>query len=264
MAAMNEALVHLLAQPLWVFISVLSRLSPVLMLAPPTRSLAIPMRIRALVALAAAALLTPVVMSQAMPMPTDMIHLVLAVAKEALLGLLLGTVVMMAIMGMQIAGQIASHLAGFDMATAADPGSSDDIPVISNLLGWLAMILLLILGGHRQLLECCLESFARYPVGMVTLHEDWWREAVHVLQHAFEVGIRAAAPMGIALLLANLVTGLLARTLPQLNVLAVGFNINALALLTLLLITMGGISYVFQYELSSWIASCHRIVATDP
>ncbi len=261
---MGDALLGLLSQPLWVFISVLARLSPPLMLAPPTRSSAVPMRVRALIAFGMSALLTPLAFDSATPMPGDIIHIAIAIACELLLGILLGSVIVLAIACLQIAGQSVGHLAGFDMATALDPNSEEEMPVISNMLGWMSMAILLLLGGHRQLLECCMDSYQRYPAGGVFFEESWLEELVLVTKHTFEIGIRAAAPLATALLLSNLVTGLLARTLPQLNVLAIGFNINALALLTLLFMSLGSVTWVFQHELVVWVASCQRIASGGP
>ncbi|MCA9132212.1 MAG: flagellar biosynthetic protein FliR [Planctomycetales bacterium] len=260
---MSDILLGLLSQPLWVFLTVLARLSPPLMLAPPTRSSAVPMRFRALLAIAAAALLMPLAYDTARPMPGDILNISLAMACEALLGLLLGSVILLAITCLQVAGQSVGHLAGFDMATALDPGSNEEMPVVSNMLGWLAMAILLLVGGHRQLLECCLDSYARYPAGGVFFEVSWLEEIESILRHTFVIAIRAAAPLATALLLSNLVTGLLARTLPQLNVLAIGFNINAIALLTLLFLALGGVTWVFQQELSVWLESCHRIASLD-
>ncbi len=256
---MGEALIGLLSQPLWVFLTVLARIGPVLMLAPPTRSSAVPIRVRALVAIGISAILSPIAMARARPMPTDLIHLAIPMACEVLLGILLGSVILLAVTCLQIAGQSIGHLAGFDLATSIDPGSDEEMPVISNLLGWLAMAILLLVGGHRQLLECCLQSYDRYPAGGVLFDESWLREIVMVTRHTFEIGIRAAAPLATALLMSNLVTGLLARTLPQLNVLAIGFSINAMALLTLLFLSIGSVTWVFQSELAIWIDSCRRI-----
>jgi flagellar biosynthetic protein FliR len=256
---MSDMLLGLLSQPLWVFLTVLARISPPLMLAPPTRSAAVPMRFRALLAIGVAALLAPLAFTGARPMPPDLLNLSIAMAGEVLLGVLLGSIILLAVTCLQVAGQSIGHLAGFDLATAADPGSDEEMPVISNMLGWLAMAILLLVGGHRKLLECCLESFSRYPAGGVVFQDSWLEEIVAVLSHTFVIGIRAAAPMATALLLANLVTGLLARTLPQLNVLAIGFNINAMALLTLLFMSIGGVTWLFQHELVVWIDSCHRI-----
>ena len=260
---MGELLTGMLSQPLWVFLSVLARLSPPLMMAPPTRSTAVPRRIRVLIAICAALLATPIVMSNASVMPGNVLTIALSLGAEVILGVLLGSTMLLAVTSLQIAGQAIGHLAGFDLATAADPSSEEDIPVISNLLGWVAIIILLILGGHRVLMDCCLQSFEKYPVGEVVFATNWLEEFQSVLSQTFVIGVRAAAPLATALLLANLVTGLLARTLPQLNVLAIGFNINALALLMLLMMSIGSIAWVYQQELSVWLDSCRRIVEIE-
>ncbi|QDV27731.1 flagellar biosynthetic protein FliR [Aureliella helgolandensis] len=261
---MGDMLLSVLSQPLWIFISVLARISPPLMMAPPTRSSAVPVRVRGLIAVSAAALVTPVALSGAQPMPGDILNIALSLVGELLLGGVLGSILLLAITSLQIAGQAIGNLAGFDLATSIDPSSDEEMPVISNMLGWLAMVILLLMGGHRELMECCLESFTRYPVGSVVFEARWLEEFDSVLRHTFVIGIRAAAPLATALLLSNLITGLLARTLPQLNVLAIGFNINAMALLMLLFLAVGGVSWVYQTELSVWIDSCHRIVASSP
>lgn len=261
---MNDAMLGLLSQTVWVFMSVLARVGPTLMIAPPTRTGAIPMRVRALLSIAAAFVATPLAIANAARMPSDILNISLGLASEAMLGMLLGSIVMLAILSLQIAGQAASHLAGFDMANAADPASDEQMPVISTLLGWLAIVILLAAGGHRQMMECCLDSFGTYPAGKVIFEAHWLTEFRELLSHTFVIGVRAAAPMATALLLSNLVTGLLARTLPQLNVLAIGFNINAMALLLLIFLAIGGIAWVFQTELSTWLNACHRIVLSSP
>lgn len=258
---MGDALLGLLSQPIWVFITVLARISPPLILAPPTRTAAVPTRFRALLAIGVAAMVAPIAFDSAKPMPPDVLNIAIAMAGEVLLGILLGSVLMLAVTSLQVAGQMVGHLAGFDLATSVDPGSNEEMPVISNMLGWLAMVIVLIVGGHRIMLECCLDSFTTYPVGGVQFTSAWLQEFEAVLRHTFVIGVRAAAPLAVAMLLANLTTGLLARTLPQLNVLAIGFNINALALLVLIFVSTGSITWVFQNELTVWIESCQRIVA---
>ena len=260
---LGDAVVSILSQPLWVFLTVLARMSPALMLAPPTRSTSVPMRFRALLAIGTAALIAPVAFATATPMPVDLIHLVIAMVGEVLLGVLLGSIILLTVTSVQLAGQSIGHLAGFDIATSVDPSSNEDMPVVSNLLGLLAMAILILAGGHRQLLECCLESFGRYPAGGVYFETHWLQEYEYLVRHTFIIGIRAAAPLATALLLANILTGLLTRTLPQLNVLAIGFNINAMALLVLLFVSIGSVTWVYQTELTVWIDSCHRVVAQD-
>ena len=51
-----------------------------------------------------------------------------------------------------------------------------------------------------------------------------------------------------ALLLATLVLGLIGRTLPQINILAVGFSVNSLLTLGCLFTTVGAIVWAFPLE----------------
>ena len=69
-------------------------------------------------------------------------------------------------------------------------------------------------------------------------------------------GVRVAAPVVAALLLSNLVTGLISRTLPQINVLAIGLSINALAMLVVLALTIGSAGLIFRHELAMAV---HRL-----
>jgi len=55
------------------------------------------------------------------------------------------------------------------------------------------------------------------------------------------------------LLLSTLVLGLIGRTLPQINILAVGFGINSLLTLVCLFTTIGAIAWAFPQQASAAI-----------
>ena len=63
------------------------------------------------------------------------------------------------------------------------------------------------------------------------------------------LGVRAAAPATVALLLATLVMGLISRTLPQLNILAVGFGLNAMVTFGSIAVSLGGLAWMFQEQI---------------
>ncbi len=222
----------------------------------------IPKRVKALLAVAIALVIMPVAWNNSTPFPGNLPAMVIALACEALLGLLIGSIILLAVTSMEIAGQAIGHLAGIDMAEAIDANAEENASILSSLLGWFAVGLLLTMGGHRQLMDCSLQSFERYPAGNVRPESFWLDELDDMFRHALVIGVRAAAPVGTALLMANLITGLIARTLPQLNVLAIGFNINVSAMFVALIISIGGLGWIFQTELAVWIESCQTIV--DP
>ena len=240
--------------------AILARVSPVLMMSPPTRSSGVPARVRAGLAVGMAAMLTPIAMPHAAAMPRDLINILIRLGAEVLLGMVIGSVVLLAVSALQLAGQAIGHLAGFDVAEAMDPTTEENMSILASIMGWLAMGVLLTVGGHRQVIDSCLESCTVYPAGGVVPDEQWLQKLDELMQHTLRVGIRAAAPVGTALLLANLLTALIARTLPQLSVLAVGFNINAFVMLLLLILSISGMAWVFQSELAVWIEGARQMV----
>jgi flagellar biosynthetic protein FliR len=69
---------------------------------------------------------------------------------------------------------------------------------------------------------------------------------INILSQSFALGIRAAAPILAAMLLSNLVLGLISRTLPQINVIAVGLGLNSLLALGVLCLSIGAVAWTFQ------------------
>ncbi len=71
-----------------------------------------------------------------------------------------------------------------------------------------------------------------------------------LVTQSFHVGIRAGAPVVAAVLLATLVLGLISRTLPQLNVMVVGFGLNAMLTFAVFSFALGAAMLVFQDQIA--------------
>jgi flagellar biosynthesis protein FliR len=125
------------------------------------------------------------------------------------------------------------------------------------------MALFLTLGGHRVVLGACLDSFNTYPAGGIFTEEYWLLHLPDLLLHSVSVGMRAAAPPAIALLLANFVTALIGRTLPQLNIMAIGFSLNVTIMILVLALSMASIGWVFQNELVDWVEKTTGLFPID-
>lgn len=258
-----EAFAPLLYGPLWTFLCVLGRTGPLMAMMPPIQGTAIPNRIKVLLALMVGASITPIAMSNATPLPEHLADLCVALAKELILGMLFGTAVLLIVTSLQIGGQVISSLASMDVAQAADPTTEDTIAVLSQMFSWFAIALFLILGGHRVILGACMDSFTFYPAGGVLTQEHWVLHLHDLLRHSVTIGMRAAAPPAIALLLANFVTAIIGRTLPQLNIMAIGFNLNVTVLMLVLIMSIASIGWVFQNELVGWVEKT-TILFSDP
>ncbi len=244
---------ELLLSHLVLFVLVLTRLSTLLM-AMPAVGVGVPKRVRALLAITLAVLLLPTISSDltaaTLPEIDNLIELSIAVAREALVGMLIGTVVQLLITGMQLAGELISSTGGMQLGDALDPTTRANMPALARMIGMLVTTVFIGAGGHRYMLAALMDSFQTMSPGNVSLHQGMMDLVIHELSVGMSAGIRLAAPVITALLLTNLVTGFISRTLPGLNVLAIGLNINAMAMLAVMAMAIGGASWIFSAELT--------------
>ena len=232
-----------------IFVLVLTRVGSLLMALPVLGTATVPMQVRALLAVGISLILTPLFWGQPVPQPENLLLLAGLMAREAVLGLALGMAVMILLSGMQLAGQLVSQTSGMTLADVANPNFETNVPLFSQILEMLALAIFFLVGGHRHVIDALLRSFTWMPPGHGKLPDNLVEALSAITAQSFEVGIRAAAPVMVALLLATLVVALISRTLPQLNAVAVGLNFNSLIVLGVLGLCLGSAAWVFQEEL---------------
>jgi flagellar biosynthesis protein FliR len=241
--------VNQLVAPLLVtFVLVLTRVGGLVMSAPIFGTSDIPVRVRAFLAIALAVLITPLQVHQTSTMPTSVIDLGLLMVAELIVGLVLGLGITLLFSGIQIAGQIISQIAGVQLADVINPTFDANVPVFSQILFYVALAVFVITGGHRQVMEALLDTFVSMPPGKVEVSDTLVEAFTNLLTQSFILGVRAAAPTMTALLLATLVLALLSRTLPQLNLMAVGFGLSSLVTFGTLSVSLGIAAWAFQEE----------------
>lgn len=251
------------ASSIVVFVLVLSRVGAMLALAPIWGSRAVPMRLRAMLAVAVALLVAP--LHQAALGRTDFWPVAFAIAQESVLGLAMGAVLTILFSSMQIAGQILAQTSGLSLAETYDPSQDESVPVFSQLLDQLSLAVFVLLGGHRQALQAVLDSFALMPPGKAELAPDLLMAVTEVLSASCALGIRVAAPVMLAMLVSNLVLGLVSRALPQLNMMNMGLGINALLALLVLSVAIGALPWLLDQDpLAIWRAPNEKLPAAAP
>jgi flagellar biosynthetic protein FliR len=113
-------------------------------------------------------------------------------------------------------------------------------------MSMVAMAVFVCIGGHRIVMAGLLDTFQTIPPGGATVPESISEAFVMIVSESFRLGIRAAVPVVTALLLSTLVLGLISRTLPQLNILMVGFGLNAMLAFATTALTLGAAVWAFQ------------------
>ncbi|HEY5312522.1 MAG TPA: flagellar biosynthetic protein FliR, partial [Pirellulales bacterium] len=149
------------------------------------------------------------------------------------------------------------QMSGMSLAEVYDP-SVESMPVFSAVLQVLATTIFVTIGGHRLLVQGLLDTFGSMPPGRPEMPAALVDLFSLLVMQSLELGIRAAAPACVALLLAHMVMGLISRTLPQINITSFGFGLNAMVTFGAMAVSLGSISWVFADQVQ---ASTEAILA---
>jgi len=151
----------------------------------------------------------------------------LLVIKEALVGLALGFASTFLFTAVSFAGRMIDTTMGFGFVEVADPMSEEQSTVLGQFQVILFTILFLLINGHYFLLITIQRSFdliplfsAVFPGGPMTA------QLTGMVANIFVLGIRLAAPVFVTLFLTELALGIVARTVPQMNIFFVGLPLK--------------------------------------
>ncbi len=222
-----------------VFLLMLTRISGLFMVSPFFGSLNIPVTFRAGIALACSVALFPMVDAMGpVKAPPTILAYTATVLGELLIGWLIGLVAFTSFAAINMAGKLMDMQVGFSIANVMDPTSGQQMPLIGSFLYNLTLIVFVVANGHHMLLAAIVGSFQAIPLmGLsigTTMTELFTRYTVGI----FLMGVQIALPVTFGLLLTNVGLGILARTMPQLNIFVVGVPLHILVGLFILMIVV--------------------------
>jgi flagellar biosynthetic protein FliR len=241
-------------QQFLVFTLVLTRVSGLVATAPIYGSGEVPPQIRVLLAFALSLVVAPSQIGAAVPFPETLLNWLVLAGGELLVGAALGLGVQILFQAGQVAGQLISQVSGMSLADVFNPSLDSTVPLFSQLLYLFTLAIFLLIGGHRLVMAGLLGTFDSIPLASGAIPLSLAETFTGLVASSMELGLRAAAPATTALLLATVILGLISRTLPQLNIMVVGFGINALVTLGTLSISLGAIAWIFQVQVEPFIA----------
>jgi flagellar biosynthetic protein FliR len=257
-----EALAQYLRLP--VFALVVSRLGGLLMFQPVFSALSVPIHLRVMLVLALGALMTPLVSLPAAA-PDRPLEMAFALGAELLLGLLLGVLTALCFVGLQMGGLLIAQESGLAFGQIVDPGSEEEETVVGVFYLQFAIVVFLIIGGHRALLSACLDTFETIPLlacpATRALDADVLCQALTL---SGQVAFRVAGPTLLALLLVNVALGFVSRTMPQLNILAVGFSLKGLLVFALMAASLPSAGAAFIDMLEAVFGLVNELIGVTP
>jgi flagellar biosynthetic protein FliR len=204
------------------FLLIFVRITGIFIMTPVFGSKNIPVSIKAGLALIITYILFPIVFNNAVIIPENFLPYLFIVIGELIIGLTIGFVSSLVFSAIQMSGQLLDMQIGFGVINIIDPQSGHQIPLVGNFKYMLALIVFLATNGHHVLLSALFASFKLIPVTGVVFHTALTNFMVDMVSGTFVIAMKISLPIIVSIIITDVALGILARTMPQMNIFVVG------------------------------------------
>ena len=209
-----------------MFFLVFLRVGAILMSMPIFKSKSIPILFKFGLALAAGIILFPLLDRSVFQVPDHLGNFVIGACAEILLGISIGMAVNLIFVGLQMAGQISGYQMGLALSQVMDPAEGQQVPLLAQFFQLFAFLIFLVLNAHHWFLIALADSFKLIPPFGFNLSGSVIEQLMSMAGNMFVITIKVGAPVIAALMLTSIAFGLIARTVPQMNILFVAMPLK--------------------------------------
>jgi flagellar biosynthetic protein FliR len=208
------------------FVLILTRISIVLFMLPIFGTALLPNLVKAALALTISVALFTVVRPDPNLFPENLVSGLNLIVSELIFGLVVGLTIRLFFAAIQLGGQLIGFQMGFAISNVLDPESGAQTPIVAHMGYWVALVIFLLLNGHHILLKALADSFSIVQVGSFAFGDGLFQKILEASGDMFAMAIRFGAPAIAALLFTSAAFGIVAKVVPQMNILIVAFPLK--------------------------------------
>jgi len=245
------------------FLLLFARIFALLRVAPLLSSNGFPSMARIALALFTGIILMPWFIGGGYPPPSTGLEFAGLLIGEVLLGILQGFFLVVIYSVFQIAGQFFSVQMGFGASQVFDPMAQEEIPILGQILNFLAMLVFLSIGGLNQIfLVHAYQGIQALNAWTVLGNGDFLSEELilslgSLFLHSFVMSL----PILGTLLMVSVSMGLMAKAAPQMNLLMIGFPISITVGFLMMATSLPFLAQAFNALIENSFAAMSRMIA---
>lgn len=226
------------------FMLVAFRLAGLFIAAPLLSSTLIPFRLKPFIVLALACAVYPLTPAWVPPASMSIVSLVPMIVGEALIGFVIGLLASLPLIAAETCGVIVGQQMGFGLAKVYNPEYDAETDVLGQGLFFVVFGAFLAMGGLESIFRSLVATFERIGPGGIGISQAPLETLVAVAASGLELAMRMSLPVVAAILLLVVVFAVIAKTMPAINIMSVGFTVKVLAGIAVLAIAIPTIARV--------------------
>ncbi len=165
---------------------------------------------------------------------------------EFMIGFTIGLVARLIFTAIEIAGEIIGFQMGFGIINVIDPQTSSHVPIIGQFQSIIATLVFLSINAHHYFIAAIAQSFKIIPPTKTILSNLLMDNLIRFSSAIFTLAIKIGAPLLLTLLITNIAMNILSKTIPQMNILIVGFPLTIAGGLLMLGISLPFFVYLME------------------
>jgi flagellar biosynthetic protein FliR len=262
-------------EELMCFFAVLVRYSVLIAVLPFTGDVQVPAPVKVLLSLAVSIALFPTLVASGQVRPADAAvwsaeagSLIGTVALEVIVALILGYTARLAFMAISFGGNLVGNFMGYGIASSYDPNQQSHTQVVAEFHMAIAMLIFLAIDGHHMMLRSALQSYQIVGIGGQWMMGDgraaMSQRLIQMCSEVLKFGIQLSAPIAIVVFAVNVIFGVMARAVPQLNILVMSVTISAFIGLIVMFLSLGelhGVTINILSRMGDWMDGILRAMA---
>lgn len=232
------------------FLFVLTRVAALFLFVPILGSASVPMRLKTAFILIMAIVIFPLVKSLPMPHSKGMFELAVYLSSEVAVGVIIAFIARLVFIAVEVAGTIVDFQMGFGVVNVIDPQTNSQVSITAQFQNILAVLLFLAFDAHHLFVQALVESFQLINPSKFGFSATTMDMMLRLFADSFAVAIKISAPVMAVLFFISVGLGLIARTVPQMNVFIVGFPLQIGAGLIMMGFTMTFFATIVKRQVS--------------
>jgi len=182
----------------------------------------VPMPVKALLGFFLSLIISSVIPCQNYVISCTLELFVLAL-QQVLTGVILGFVAGFVFDAIRMAGEFIDLQMGFGMANVFDPALQIRQTLFGEFSYLVALLLFMVMNGHHFLLRQLIATFYQVPLYQLGFSSHLKISFMANFAALFVSGLKIALPIVVVLTMIDIITGMISRLIPQLNIFVVSF-----------------------------------------